>query len=179
MNIWADLLHRVPESRLLLKSAGAGEASSRQRLRDQFARHGIAGDRLEIRGTIKEPRQHLEAYSQVDVALDTYPYHGTTTTCEALWMSVPVVSLAGSAHVSRVGVSLLTNVGMAELIAGDPEAYVGIAAELAGNPARLNHLRSTLRQQMEASPLMDAPRFAHDIESAYRRMWEIWRSQPV
>ena len=93
--IWADLLKRVPESRLLLKSAGAGEASSRQRIIGQFAEHGVAGERIEMLGRIADPRRHLELYRRVDVALDTYPYHGTTTTCEALWMGVPVVSLAG------------------------------------------------------------------------------------
>jgi predicted O-linked N-acetylglucosamine transferase (SPINDLY family) len=174
LDLWADLLHHVPGSRLLLKSAGAGQASAQLRLREQFARHGIPGERLEMLGWTHDPRHHSELYSQVDVALDTYPYHGTTTTCEALWMGVPVVSLAGRTHVSRVGVSLLTHIGLSELIAQTPEQYVQIAAGLANDPKRLEHLRSTLRQRMQSSPLMDGPGFARDVESAYRRMWEIW-----
>jgi len=108
------------------------------------------------------------------VALDTYPYHGTTTTCEALWMGIPVVSLAGRTHVSRVGVSLLSNVGLPELIAETPEQYVHIAADLAKDVPRLAELRRTLRGRMQASPLMDAPRFAAEVEAAYRQMWREW-----
>jgi predicted O-linked N-acetylglucosamine transferase (SPINDLY family) len=107
----------------------------------------------------------------VDIALDTFPYHGTTTTCEALWMGVPVVTLAGQTHASRVGVSLLSNLGHPEWIATSPEGYVKIAVELAGDLPRLAQLRSTLRGRMEASPLMDAPGFAREIEAAYREMW--------
>jgi predicted O-linked N-acetylglucosamine transferase (SPINDLY family) len=172
--IWAELLRRVAGSRLLLKSAGAGEASSRSRLTDQFAECGISGDRIEMRGKIEDSRGHLELYGRLDVALDTYPYHGTTTTCEALWMGVPVVSLAGRTHVSRVGVSLLHNVGLPELIAETPQQYVQIAADLATDLPRLAELRRTLRPRMRASVLMDAPRFARNIEAAYRQMWRNW-----
>jgi protein O-GlcNAc transferase len=171
---WAELLKRVPGSRLLLKSAGAGVASARQRLTGQFAEQGIAAERVEILGHIVDPRRHLELYGQVDVALDTYPYHGTTTTCEAMWMGVPVVTLAGRTHVSRVGVSLLSCVGLEELIAQSAEEYISIAARLAGDLARLAELRRVLRARMRASPLMDAPRFARDIETAYREMWRAW-----
>ncbi len=135
--IWSDLLKRVPSSRLLLKSTGAGEASSRQRLTGQFAGHGIPEERIEMLGWTADARTHLELYHRIDVALDTYPYHGTTTTCEALWMGVPVVTMAGQTHVSRVGVSLLSNVGLAELIAQSPEEYVSIAVELTGDLPRL------------------------------------------
>ena len=110
----------------------------------------------------------------MDIALDTFPYHGTTTTCEAMWMGVPVVSLAGQRHVSRVGVSLLNNVGLPELVANTPEEYVRIAVDLANDLPRLQELRSTLRQRMEQSPLMDAPRFARNVEAAYRQMWRKW-----
>ncbi|MGD0465031.1 MAG: hypothetical protein ABSB74_21315, partial [Tepidisphaeraceae bacterium] len=122
---------------------------------------------------------HLELYHRVDLALDTYPYHGTTTTCEALWMGVPVVSLAGRTHASRVGVSLLSNVGLPEFIARTPQQYVQIATGLAGDLPRLAELRRTLRPRMQASPLMDAPRFARNVEAAYRRMWENWCSKPA
>jgi len=110
----------------------------------------------------------------VDIALDTFPYHGTTTTCEALWTGVPVVTLAGQAHASRVGVSLLTNVGLPELVAYSGDEYVKIASELAADLPRLALLRATLRGKMERSMLMDAPHFARQIETAYRDMWRAW-----
>jgi protein O-GlcNAc transferase len=172
--MWADLLKGVPESRLLLKSVGAGEVSSRQRLTGQFAEHGIPGERIEMIGRIADARQHLEFYRRVDVALDTYPYHGTTTTCEALWMGVPVVTLAGRTHVSRVGVSLLNCVGLPELVAETPREYLSIASELAANPSRLNALRGSLRNNLRSSPLMDGARFAAEVEGAYRQMWRNW-----
>jgi predicted O-linked N-acetylglucosamine transferase (SPINDLY family) len=172
--IWAKLLERVPGSRLLVKSAGAGAVSAKGRLLEQFAKHGITGERIELLGWIADSMGHLNLYGRVDVALDCYPYHGTTTTCEALWMGVPVVSLAGRTHVSRVGVSLLGNVGVPELIAQTPPQYVQIATELGGDLPRLRELRRTLRGRMKQSPLMDAPRFARNIESAYRQMWRNW-----
>jgi protein O-GlcNAc transferase len=177
--IWAKLLNLVPESRLLLKSAGAGEASSRRRLTDQLAAHGISGERIEMIGRIADPRGHLQSYHRVDVALDTYPYHGTTTSCEAMWMGVPVITIAGQAHISRVGVSLLSNVGLPELIAQSPEEYVSIAADLARDLPRLTELRRTLRSRMRASPLMDARRFARNLEAAYRQMWRNWCEQTL
>jgi predicted O-linked N-acetylglucosamine transferase (SPINDLY family) len=172
--IWVELLKRVPQSRLLLKSAGAGETSSQRRLIAQFAEWGISSDRIEMRGRTADSREHLQLYSLVDVALDTYPYHGTTTTCEALWMGAPVVTLAGRTHVSRVGASLLSTIGLSELIAQTPERYVQIAAALVENPSRLAELRRALRPRMQASPLMDALGFAREIEAAYRRMWRRW-----
>jgi predicted O-linked N-acetylglucosamine transferase (SPINDLY family) len=172
--IWAELLKRLPGSHLLLKSAGAGEASSRQRLTGQFAEHGIPGERIEMLGRVGRLRGHLELYHRVDLALDTYPYHGTTTTCEALWMGVPVVSLAGRTHASRVGVSLLSNVGLPEFIAENPDQYFSIATGLAGDLSKLAQLRSSLRTRMERSPLMNARQFAADIEAAYRQMWRNW-----
>jgi predicted O-linked N-acetylglucosamine transferase (SPINDLY family) len=177
IEIWARLLKHVPGSKLLVKSAGAGESSAQRWLMEQFAKHGISGQRIEMRGRIADPRGHLSLYGQIDVALDTYPYHGTTTTCEALWMGVPVVSLAGRTHVSRVGVSLLHNVGLPELIAESPEKYVQIAADLAGDLPRLAELRRTLRDRVKTSPLMDAPRFARNVEAAYRQMWRNWCEQ--
>jgi predicted O-linked N-acetylglucosamine transferase (SPINDLY family) len=115
--------------------------------------------------------KHLARYAHVDIALDTFPYHGTTTTCEALWMGVPVVTLAGQTHVSRVGLSLLANVGLRELVATSREGYVRIAAELAANLPRLRNLRSGLRQRMTTSLLMDARSLAQAMEIAYRSLW--------
>jgi len=174
--IWADLLKRVPGSRLLLKSIGAGSFSVRQRLISQFADLGVSSERIEMRGWISDPLAHLQAYADIDIALDTYPYHGTTTTCEALYMGVPVVTLAGLTHVSRVGVSLITTVGLPQLIASTPDEYVSIASALASDPSRLAAIRSTLRTQIMSSRLVDGLAFASQVEAAYREMWRNWIS---
>jgi predicted O-linked N-acetylglucosamine transferase (SPINDLY family) len=172
--MWARILNEVPDSRLILKSRGLANAGVRQHLLQYFADNQIDPNRIELIDRIASEADHLRLYSRIDVALDTFPYHGTTTSCEAMWMGVPVVSLAGKTHVSRVGVSLLTNVGMAELIADTPQSYVQLASELAQDRARLSRLRSELRQRMQQSPLMDAPRFARNVEAAYRQMWRRW-----
>jgi predicted O-linked N-acetylglucosamine transferase (SPINDLY family) len=172
--IWSKILDGVPNSRMILKGLGMGTAGARQRILDFFATHQIAPNRVELIGWAASEKEHLQLYNRIDIALDTYPYHGTTTTCEAMWMGVPVVTLAGNAHVSRVGVSLLSNVGVPELIADSQEKYVRLASDLAHDPARLSSLRSTLRQRMAQSPLMDAPRFARNVEAAYRQMWRTW-----
>jgi predicted O-linked N-acetylglucosamine transferase (SPINDLY family) len=108
---WAEILREVPESRFLMKAAALAEAEVADRIRAQFQSHGVASDRLELLGQRINATEHLALYANMDVALDTFPYHGTTTTCEAMWMGVPVVTLAGRAHAGRVGVSLLTNCG--------------------------------------------------------------------
>jgi predicted O-linked N-acetylglucosamine transferase (SPINDLY family) len=151
-----------------------GEHSVEQELRKQFQQLGIDPQRVETLGRVSDTSGHLAAYGMVDIALDTFPYHGTTTTCEALWMGVPVVTLAGKTHVSRVGVSILTHLGHPEWIAASPEQYVKIATDLANDRANLSHLRATLRNRMQSSPLMDATSFARDMEDAYRNMWRTW-----
>ncbi len=173
-DLWARILHAVPDSRLLLKSRGLGSVSVCQGARHALEELGIAPGRLELRGYEPHHRGHLALYERTDIALDTSPYHGTTTTCEALWMGVPVVSLAGNTHVSRVGVSLLSNVALPELVATSHEQYIEIATSLAQDLPRLARLRATLRQRMAASPLTDAPRFARDVEAAFRQMWRQW-----
>ena len=142
--------------------------------RELFEKAGIVPERVELLGRLPDFSDHLSCYNRVDIALDTFPYHGTTTTCEALWMGVPVVSLAGKAHASRVGVSLLSNVGLPELVGSSEEEYVQIAVQLANNLPRLKSLHSSLRERMQKSPLTDAPRFARDVEMAYREMWRTW-----
>jgi protein O-GlcNAc transferase len=173
LQLWAKILQSIPNSRLLLKAKALNSKSVQDRLRESASTAGIPADRLDLCGWLS-PVDHLARYSRIDIALDTYPYHGTTTTCEALWMGVPVITLAGSVHLSRVGVSLLSNAGLPELIAQSPEDYVSIATELAGDLPRLADLRRTLRQRMETSPLMDAAQFARDVESAYRAVWRRW-----
>jgi predicted O-linked N-acetylglucosamine transferase (SPINDLY family) len=172
LGLWAEILRAVPGSRLLLKNAGFGSATARQRVRAALAAEGIEPKRVELRGPVLTPAGHLAAYAGVDIALDTYPYHGTTTTCEALYMGVPVVSLAGQTHVSRVGASLLANVGLTELVASSPDEYVQRAVGLARDGRRLSALRGSLRGLLERSALMDAGRFTRHLEQAYRDMWQ-------
>jgi predicted O-linked N-acetylglucosamine transferase (SPINDLY family) len=174
IDLWAQLLRTMPVSRLLLKSTGAGERSSRERVEGWFAARGIPAERIEMMGQVVDPRVHFEIYNRVDVALDTFPYHGTTTTCEALWMGVPVVSLAGQTHVSRVGGSLLSHAGFGELIAASPTDYLTIALEWANDAERRAAFRRQARQKMRASELMDLSGFAQHFERAYRRMWETY-----
>jgi len=131
-------------------------------------------DRLILHDWTATSSQHLAAYQQIDIALDPFPYHGTTTTCESLWMGVPVVALAGTTHVSRVGVSLLTCAGLAELVAGSETEFVRRASELAGDLPRLAEMRRGLRQRVRISPLTDARQFTRDLEDAYRLMWRRW-----
>lgn len=168
---WADILAAVANSRLLLKSSTLADSGTREHLRQQFHARGIPAERLELIGWTPATLDHLNLYGEVDIALDTFPYHGTTTTCEALWMGVPVVTLAGPVHVSRVGVSLLHTAGLVELIAESPQDYVRKAVELATDSDRLTSLRGTLRARVQASPLTDAQRIVSTIEDAYRCMW--------
>jgi len=161
---WSDLLRRVPGSRLHIKGLAADDPGTRQDLQERAAKAGIAPDRLTILGKEATTRAHLERYFDIDIALDTFPYHGTTTTCEALWMGVPVVTRTGGGHASRVGASLLAAVGLPQLIATDRETYLRTAESLAGDVAALAELRSSLREQMRSSVLCDGP--------AYARRWE-------
>jgi protein O-GlcNAc transferase len=175
---WATLLKRVPRSRLVLKAAGLRYAAAREYVHERFQAQGIGAERLELAGQDAAPADHLLRYNRIDIALDTFPYNGTTTTCEALWMGVPVVTLAGRTHVSRVGVSLLSVLNMPELIADSPADYVELAVELAADSRRVVALRSDLRRRMMNSRLTDAPAAARAMEQAYRRMWRTWATSP-
>ena len=174
VEVWARILHAVPGSRLLLKNRALKSETVRKRYADLFEAQGIGPERIELLGWIPSAHSHLEAYSRVDIGLDPFPYNGTTTTCEALWMGVPVITLAGDRHVARVGVSLLSQVGLEDLIAGDQDGYVALATALATDTNRLRELRRTLRERMRASPLCDGPGFARQVEDAYREAWRTW-----
>ena len=176
LEIWSRILHASPGSGLLLKSLALADSSTCERVREFFRRAEIDPDRIDLLGHLPEKKDHLAMYSRVDVALDTFPYHGTTTTCEALWMGTPVITMEGRVHVSRVGVSLLTHLGCAEWIARSPEDYVAKAVALASDRTRLESIRAGLRGRMKASALMDAMRYAREVEAAYRRMWMEWCS---
>jgi predicted O-linked N-acetylglucosamine transferase (SPINDLY family) len=170
MDCWARLMGAVPRSRLLLVCP-AGQ--TRQRVAGLFARQGISSERLEL----VAPRpwsEYLRYLESIDLALDSFPCNGMTTTCHALWMGVPVITKAGASAASRAGVSLLTALGHREWIAASDEDYLHIAAGLAGDIPRLAELRAALRSEMQDSPLMDAPRFARHVEAVYRTMWQRW-----
>lgn len=168
--LWASIVRAVPGAKLRLKARQFLDVKAAQRTRERFVAAGLAADRLEIEGR-RTFAEGFAEYSTIDVALDPFPYHGTTSTCEALWMATPVVTLPGTSCVSRVGASLLERVGLAELVARDPAHYRELAIGLAGDPARLASLRRTLREQMAGSPLCDGPRFARQLEAAYRELW--------
>jgi predicted O-linked N-acetylglucosamine transferase (SPINDLY family) len=174
LDIWSRILTDLPDARMLLKSRQLHGPGLKQRFQEEFARRGVDPARVEMLGRVNSTFDHLALYGRVDIALDTFPYNGTTTTCEAFWMGVPVITLAGDRHAGRVGVSLLHNVGHAELIAGSLDDYRRIANELSGDRARLAAYRSSLRTRMRNAPLTNAAAFARDVETAYREMWRRW-----
>ena len=172
LSLWAHLLAALPHARLVLKNKSLRDAGTRQRLLDAFAAHGVAAERLETIGWLDDPADHLRLYDRIDVALDTFPYNGTTTTCEALWMGVPVVTVLGDRHAARVSASLLRRVGLEDLVAGNLDDYVARATALARDPARLADLRAGLRARLRQSPLCDPPGFARGLEAEYRKLWQ-------
>lgn len=172
LKLWASILRAVPSSKLFLKSGPLVDTGVRTRLIKRFADLEIDAARLLLSGFAVNREEHLQRYGACHIALDTYPYHGTTTTCEALWMGLPVVTLAGASHAARVGVSILNNVGLPELIAPNSDRYVEIAVSLAQNPVKLRGYRHSLRERLLASPLMDATAFTEGLEQAYCRMME-------
>jgi protein O-GlcNAc transferase len=174
LNLWARILRATPGSRLVIKADGLSREQARADAEELTARHGIEESRFELAARIPAYREHLAAYHRIDIALDTFPYNGTTTTCEAMWMGVPVVTLAGKSHRSRVGASLLKQVGLEDLIGQTPQAYVAIAAELARDDTRRREIGRSLRERMAGSTLCDAADFTRHLEDAYRRMWEEW-----
>jgi predicted O-linked N-acetylglucosamine transferase (SPINDLY family) len=174
--LWAVLLQTVPQARLLLKWPTLADASVRQRFTDAFAAAGIGAERLILRG--KSPHADMLAeYDDIDVALDPFPFSGGLTSCEALWMGVPVVTLPGERAPSRQTLGFLRALDLGEGAASSPAAYVDIAAALATDGTQLGVFRRTLRQRMAASPLCDGPSFTRGLETAFRDMWRQWCAQ--
>lgn len=170
LRLWARVLLRVPEARLLLH-AKAG--SHRDRVVDTLRRAGV--DERRVAFVDAQPFvDYLGTYREIDVGLDPFPFGGGTTTCDALWMGVPVVTLVGRTAVSRAGSSLLSNASLPDLVARTEEQYVDIAAGLVRDAPRLAALRRELRPRLESSPLMDVPRFTRHLEAAFRGMWREW-----
>ncbi len=176
IGLWSSLVSSVPGARLFIKDSGTSlnDPGVRAMLASKFTAAGLASERLEIVGYIPDLANHLDLYSRIDVALDPFPYNGTTTSCDALWMGVPVVTLRGTVHAARVGASLLSAVGLNEFIAATPEEYRSIASGLAADRARREALRSSLRARMAGSALCDGPAFARRFEAALRGLWVRW-----
>jgi predicted O-linked N-acetylglucosamine transferase (SPINDLY family) len=174
LTLWAEVLRKVPQSRLLLRAA---RGQARSRVLTIFQGEGVAESRIEFVDRLPRP-EYLRLYYRIDLGLDPLPYNGHTTSLDAFWMGVPTLTLVGKTVVGRAGWSQLCNLGLQELAAQTREQYVALLAELSGDLARLQSLRGTLRQRMQESPLMDGKRFARHMEQAFRQMWRRWcRSQ--
>jgi len=172
LKCWAEILARVADARLLLEIVGIDSGQFRRETEARLARLGLPLDRI-----ILEPRQRANQYilyNKIDIALDPFPFNGGATTLDAMWMGVPVVTLAGKYFTSRMGVSILNNIGMQEMIADDEAAYIDLAVRLATDPSALRTVRHGLRQKMANSRMMDFAAFAADMETAYRGMWQAW-----
>lgn len=172
MAVWARIILAIPGSRLTLKNYNLSEKTMQEMVLAAFARLGVPPERLQLLGDDPSQMLHLKRYQDIDIGLDPFPYNGTTTTCEALWMGVPVITLAGRTHAGRVGVSQMTNLGMTDLVSQTPDEYVATAVRLASDMKHLGALRKELRPRMLASPLMDASRFTANLEQAYLAMWK-------
>lgn len=174
LDLWSQVLNAVPTAYLVLKTPKATDTRIWEHVIAEFAQRGIAQERLKLFGRVASPIDHLSLYQQIDIALDSYPYTGTTTTCEALFMGVPTITLAGDRHAARVGASILTHANLSELIAYSPDEYVQLAVSLANDQSRLLHWRTRLREQFECSPLRDEIGFTRTFEAALRQMWQLW-----
>jgi len=170
---WSTILHQLPSAQLVLKTHQFSEAEPSERIRAVFASSGISPDRVQLRGSSRH-RELLSQYNDIDIVLDPFPYSGGLTTCEALWMGVPTVTLPGDTFSSRHSVSHMSNVGLSDWVATDRDDYVRLACARASDLDALEALRATLRIRVKASPLCDAPRFGANLGAALRDTWHAW-----
>jgi protein O-GlcNAc transferase len=170
---WANILYRVPSARMILKTHQLSDAPTAKRFRANFAELGVSLDRIELRGSSGH-RSFMGEYGDVDIVLDPFPYSGGLTTCEALWMGVPTITLPGEIFASRHSTSHLSNAGLADWVTASVDDYIEMAVARASDPAALAHLRSGLREQIRRSPLCDAPRFGRSLGAALREAWRSW-----
>jgi predicted O-linked N-acetylglucosamine transferase (SPINDLY family) len=179
LETWAAILEQVPGSAILLKARGLRNDEVKERILTAFAARGIEGEnRIQLMGHERSSLDHLRLYNQMDLALDTFPYNGTTTTCEALWMGTPVLTFTGESHASRVGASLLMHTGLGELVAEDRQGYIARAVALGRDWDALAKVRMGLREKFASSPVMDAARLARGLEKAYREAWQAYCASP-
>lgn len=173
IELWAKVLNSVPQSRLMLKNISSNDPTTQNKIRNDMERHGVVPNRVTFAEYRSTAASHLTLYNDVDIALDTFPYNGTTTTCEALWMGVPVITLKGDRHASRVGASLLSAIGFEACVTETPEEYVMTARLMAENRGILKTARRTLRETIYNSPLCDNRAHARKLEEAFRATWKI------
>ncbi|HJP39387.1 MAG: tetratricopeptide repeat protein [Gammaproteobacteria bacterium] len=171
---WSRILQTIPDSRLIMKSNALEDETTKTSLLQAFGKHDIDRGRIDLINALPHRRDHMKVYSRVDISLDPFPYNGTTTTCEALWMGVPVISLRGDRHAGRVGASILHHAGLSELVTESEDEYVELAQNLALDTGKLATSHKTLRSRMHASTLMNLPLFTATLENAYRKMWVTW-----
>jgi predicted O-linked N-acetylglucosamine transferase (SPINDLY family) len=174
LDLWCSLLRALPAAHLLVFRHTL-QGQTKENLRRQLTDRGIEPNRIDLRqGPAKDGGRYLDVYHDVDIALDTFPWSGHTTSCEALWMGVPVITLRGKRHAGRMVSSVLTQLGLQDLIAETPEQYLEIAVKLANDLDHLATLRTGLRERMKNSPLCDCKGFTRSLEVAYRQMWRKW-----
>ena len=166
---WSKILNLVPKSQLVLKCMKL--KNNKNYYLELFKNEGITDDRIKFYRHLPSTDDHLKLYNTIDIGLDPFPYNGATTTCEALWMGVPVITLLGDIHVGRVGASILTNVGLTDFITQDIDGYVKLAVKMAANTNYLKTIKETLREQMQRAPICNTQSFANDIETVYHDMW--------
>lgn len=176
IRLWSRILLAAPDTRLLLIARGGNDGTMIEYVHGQFARHGIVPQRLEIMGMVGT-NAYFDTYNEVDLCFDPFPFNGGTTGYDSIWMGVPFITWPGDMLVSRMGKPILENVGLAELVVESEDAYVDLAVALANDRERLKRLRANLRERMQASPLLDAPRMARNLEKAFREMWQKWCAQ--
>ena len=175
---WSEILRRVPDSRLMLKFRGMDSPHNRRRFLDRFAAQGITPDRLDLRG-FSPHGEYLAQHHDIDIALDPFPFSGSLTTCNSLWMGVPVVACRGATFASRHSWNHLSSVGLAELLAGDVSQYVELAVALAQDLGRLAVIRAELRDRVRVSPLCDGQRVARHLLQAVRQAWREWNQRQI
>jgi protein O-GlcNAc transferase len=176
---WSRILDEVEGSRLLIKSTALEDPEVRSDCLERWKEMGLDPARVELRGQTASVREHLDLYGRIDIALDPFPYNGTTTTCEALWMGVPVITAMGSRHAARVGASLLHAAGLGEMVAADVDGYVALARSLARDAGHRRELRMGMRQRLLASPLLDQAAYAHRLGAALRAVWRRYCSDQL
>jgi len=177
IHLWSKILKAIPNAHLILKSKQLADSGIKSKYIDFFKKEGIDSTRIQFFSFFNNKDEHLGLYNSIDIALDSFPYNGTTTTCEALWMGVPTLTLKGDRHASRVGASIMTHVGLEEFIANNEQEYINIAINIAKNTENLAKIRASLRNKMENSPLCDRKNFAKDIEKVYVDLWQKYSNQ--
>jgi len=172
IGMWSEVLRRVEDSKILIKSQWLDQVITKENILSEFEKNGIDRSRILLQGFLDNKNDHLEFYNNIDIALDTFPYNGTTTTCEALWMGVPVITLLGKKHAQRVSYSILKNIGHEELVAESEKEYIKIACDLATNQNSLRALKESISKDLKSSILCNPDRFTRQLEHIYLNVWD-------